>query len=276
MDYFLSKIKKLEMDNIPDRIMLLSYGFFLGYLLGSVKYFGFFKMRNFKNAYTNMIRTIHNLETKTFYINENISEYTVNNFKKFLFDVGPNETIDIVIETNGGYFTCAQMLSDLILSHEGITNAIVLNNAFSAGSLIALSCKNLYMHKNAHLSPVDVQQGNFFSTIQLSSIQKVIDNKSKDKIQDNTFLLADQAEKCKLLLEYLFQKIIVPKYDEKTSQLIKEELFEGNKNIHGTSFSYKELKDIGVDIKDITPSMISKAKTKIIVPSSNSIFTIEE
>jgi ClpP class serine protease len=177
-------------------------------------------------SYTKKFKRIF-LSKKTFYFDEEINGKSVENFKEFMLNIKSTDEIDIVLQTNGGLFSCAQMISDIILAHQGVSNSLVLNNAFSAGTLIALSCKNLYMHKNSHLSPVDVIHSNFFDAIQLSSIKKVIENKSKDRIDDKTFLLADQASKCKLILDELFNKIIKTKYNDEISKKIKEELFDG-------------------------------------------------
>jgi ClpP class serine protease len=177
-----------------------------------------------------------------------------------MLDIKPNEDIDIVIDTNGGSFCAAQMISEIILNHEGTTNAIVLDKALSAGTIIALSCSNLYMHKNAHLSPVDVQGFGFFQTAQFSSVKTIIENKSADKVEDNTFIMADQANKVRALLNEMFEKIVKPKYDDNISAKIKSELFDGEKYIHSTAFSVKKLKTIGIKVLDITDSMITRSK----------------
>lgn len=266
LDNIANKLNSFKTESMTDRFILLMIGFSYGYLIGNFRSFGMFDKKNWFNMFINTKKLIYNFERKTFYVDGYISSKLVDEFQKFMLDVKENEEIDIVIESNGGSFCCAQMMSGMILSRSGVTNAVVLNKAFSAGSLIALSCTNLYMHKNAHLSPVDVQQANFFKVVQLSSVKSIIENKSKDKISDDTFILADQADKCKNLLNLLFEKIIVPRYDcPETTDKIKRELFDGNKNIHGTAFSYEELKKMGIKILDITPTMINKAKCKPIV-----------
>ena len=75
------------------------------------------------------------------------------------------------------------------------------------------------MHKNAHLSPVDVIESNFFSSTQLSSIRNVVKNKNADKIDDSTYILDDQAIKCKTILNRIFEKICsIHNFDEKTKK----------------------------------------------------------
>jgi len=164
------------------------------------------------------------------------------------------DELNIIIDTYGGSFSSAQIISDLLSNFKGQSNAYVLNNAFSAGTLIALSCKTLYMHKNAHLSPVDVIHCDYFDPVQFSSIKTVIENKSKDRIDDKTFLLSDQAEKCKDILQKIFKNIIGNKYNKIAADKIYEEIFSGEKYIHSTAFSFDQLKEVGLDIQEMTQS----------------------
>lgn len=258
------KIEKIEKILIQSKKQLGSLLMTVGFFMVSVPLLSFafrtFNKKNLINRFIDLKRLYYNRNVKTFYISDTVTGNLVDEFKQFMINVGPKDEIDIVLETYGGFFSGAQMISDMILSHEGVTNAIVLNRAFSAGTLIALSCTNLYMHKNAHLSPVDVLQSDFFKTIQLSAVQTIIDNKTKDKINDDTFIMADQAEKSKNLLNSLFERIIKPKYSDDVASIIKQELFDGNKYIHSTSFSSTELKNIGLKINDILPNMIKKAQ----------------
>lgn len=258
--------KELPLSTDGDKIVIMVYGMFcgslIGWTLGSFNYLGLFKLNFWRNGYINAKRLLYNYNTKTFYMTNDINSQLIDDFKNFMFSVGPTQPIDIVLETHGGSFSGAQMISDIIVSHGGISNAIVLNKAFSAGTLIALSCTNLYMHRNAHLSPVDVQQGNFFSTVQLSAVKTIIDKKNADRVNDDTFLMADQAEKCNLLITNIFNKIIKPRYDADISLKIKSELFDGDKYIHSTTFSVSDLRNMGINVQDITKNMISKANCK--------------
>jgi len=225
----------------------------------------FFLMNNiFRN--TNYIKnsavSVRRLLTrkKTFYFDKIINDKSVDEFKSFMIDIGSDEEIDIVIKTNGGGFTSSQIISNIIGNHDGTINALVLENSFSGGTLIALSCDNLYMHKNAHLSPVDVIHCNFFDAVQLSSIESVLSNKNKDKIEDKTYILSDQAKKAQLTLDDIFNRIIKPKYTECAQEKIREDLFSGTKHLHSTAFSVDKLKELGVDVQPLTQNMISVCK----------------
>lgn len=196
-----------------------------------------------------------------FYFDTDIDSYIIGKFKNFMDKIEPNEPINLYFETYGGLFSVAQMICNIILNHKGETNAIILNYSFSAGTLCALCCKNIYMHSNAHLSPVDVIQTSFFSATQLSSIQNVVKNKNADKIEDSTYILDDQATKCKTILNKIFGSIcLIHSFDIDTKEKVFEEIFKGEKYTHNTVFSYEELCSMGINIKPITKEMESTGK----------------
>ena len=142
-----------------------------------------------------------------FYFDTEIGSRIIDNFKDFINNLEGTESVYLFFSTNGGSFSVVQMICDIILSYKGVTNAIIFNKSFSAGTLAVLCCSNIYMHSNAHLSPVDVMLSSFFDTTQLSSIKIVLDRKTPDSIDDKTLILADQASKCKKILESIFNKI---------------------------------------------------------------------
>lgn len=188
-----------------------------------------------------------------FYFETVIDHSIIEKFKSFMDELEPDFTVNLYFETYGGYFSVAQMICNIILNHKGETNAIILNKSFSAGTLCALCCKNIYMHNNAYLSPVDVIQSNFFSSTQLSSIQHVVKNKNADKIDDSTFILDDKAIKCKKILNKIFEKICsIHKFDDEIKSKVFEEIFQGEKYTHDTVFSYDDLCSYGIDVKPIT------------------------
>jgi hypothetical protein len=226
-----------------------------------------FKFNNiftyFGNMVTNLKRTkLLNGNKNIFYFDDVINETLLNNFKDFINCIkNENETIHIILSTNGGSFSVVQMISEILLNWKGETNAVILNKAFSAGTLIALSCKNIYMHSNAHLSPVDVIHDTFFDSTQLTSISYVLSNKNHDRIDDHTFILADQAKKCKFVLDKIFNKIcIIHKFDEKIKLTVYEEIFEGEKYTHCTTFSRQDLIDMGLKISPMTEELLSLSK----------------
>lgn len=191
-----------------------------------------------------------------FYFETDVNSSTIKKFKSFMDGVEPDSVINLYFETDGGLFSVAQMICNIILNHKGETNAIILNKSFSEGTLCALCCKNIYMHFNAHLSPVDVIECSFFS-----SIQNVVKNKNADNFDDLTYILDYQAKKCKTILKNIFDKICsIHNFDDKTKTTVFEEIYQGEKYTHNTVFSYDDLSSFGIEIKPITEEQEQVAK----------------
>ena len=119
------------------------------------------------------------------------------------------------------------------------------------------------MHKKwlNFLCSVDALYCNFFSCTQLSSIQNIVKNKNPDRINDSTYILDDQAQKCKRILDKIFEKICsIHDFDDKTKTNVFEQIFQGEKNTYNTVFSYDDLCSLGIKIKPITKEQELMAK----------------
>ncbi len=196
-----------------------------------------------------------------FYFDTDINSKSIDNFKDFMNNLEGTEPIYLFFSTNGGSFSVVQMICDIILKYPGETNAIILNKSFSAGTLAVLCCSNIYMHLYAHLSPVDAILSSFFDSTQLSSIKTVLDSKNLDRINDQTLILADQASKCKKILESIFDKICVKhKLIDENKKNVWDDIFGGEKYVHSTTFSVEHLESLGLKIKPITKELIRLAK----------------
>lgn len=244
---------------------LLGIGMVIGSVFSTTMYLQIMNMCKYINWMSNMMISTQRSKLisgkNNFYFETDVNSKTVEKFKSFMDEVEPNSAINLYFETDGGLFSVAQMICNIILNHKGETNAIILNKSFSAGTLCALCCKNIYMHFNAHLSPVDVIQCNFFSSTQLSSIQNIVKNKNADKIDDSTYILDDQAKKSKTILNKIFNKICsTHNFDDKTKTTVFEEIFKGEKYTHNTVFSYDDLSSFGIKIKPITKEQEQMAK----------------
>jgi len=86
-------------------------------------------------------------------INEEIDLNTVYKVQQFLRDNTP----PLIIQTTGGSSIATTMICKLLKRYQGIINIYVPNYALSSGTLIALSGHNLFMKRDAFLSPVDTQ-----------------------------------------------------------------------------------------------------------------------
>ena len=67
------------------------------------------------------------------------------------------DDIEIQIQTNGGSCAWTHMIMNILVNHKGRVKCTVSGYAFSSGTLIALSCSDIYMDSTCCLSKIDIQ-----------------------------------------------------------------------------------------------------------------------
>ncbi|WP_461395670.1 SDH family Clp fold serine proteinase, partial [Deferrisoma sp.] len=103
----------------------------------------------------------------------------------------PDVPIDIVLHTPGGLVLASYQIARAIARHRAKTTVFVPHYAMSGGTLIALAADEIVMGEHAVLGPVDPQLGQQPA----ASILKVLEQKPAEKIDDQTLILADVAQK---------------------------------------------------------------------------------
>src|ERR1700754_2558516 len=99
--------------------------------------------------------------------------------------------IDLILHTPGGLVLAALQIAKAIKKHKGKVTAFVPHYAMSGGTLISLAAREIVMSDSAVLGPVDPQLGQYPA----ASVLKVIARKPIEDIEDQTLIMADQAEK---------------------------------------------------------------------------------
>ena len=103
----------------------------------------------------------------------------------------PDVPIDVVLHTPGGLVLASYQIARAIARHKAKVTVLVPHYAMSGGTLIALAADEIVMGEHAVLGPVDPQLGQQPA----ASIVKVLEQKPVDKIDDQTLILADVAQK---------------------------------------------------------------------------------
>ena len=103
----------------------------------------------------------------------------------------PAVPVDIVLHTPGGLVLSALRIARAIHKHQGKVTAFVPHYAMSRGTLIALAADEIVMSGDPVLGPVDPQVDKYPA----ASILKAVAKKPVAETDDNTLILADQAEK---------------------------------------------------------------------------------
>src|SRR5690606_11386190 len=98
--------------------------------------------------------------------------------------------IDLVLHTPGGLALASLQIAMAISRHPGKVTAFVPHYAMSGGTLIALAADQIVMSQHAVLGPVDPQ----IDGTPAASILRAVSRKDIKDMEDDTLILADQAE----------------------------------------------------------------------------------
>src|SRR5467141_3730451 len=141
-----------------------------------------------------VILLVHRQESMSFlgfpilrYIDVNDSEEVL----RAIHLTDPDVPLDLVLHTPGGLVLAALQIARAIHKHQSRVTAFVPHYAMSGGTLIALAAHEIVMSPEAVLGPVDPQLGQYPA----ASILRAVAKKLVAEIDDNTLILADQAEK---------------------------------------------------------------------------------
>ncbi len=194
-----------------------------------------------------------------------INDKDKNAFMANIHRLDRSKGLDLVIHTPGGDLAATESIVDYL--HEMFGNdirAIIPQIAMSAGTMIAISCKEILMGKQSNLGPIDPQMGGV-------PCQAVLDEfeKAKSDIKQNpasaplwqaiigkyhpTFLGAcqhsiDWSEK--LALEWLERNMCAG--DDSAMKKIMKEIADHKKNkSHARHISTNQCKEMGLKITQL-------------------------
>jgi ClpP class serine protease len=107
--------------------------------------------------------------------------------------------------------------------YKGTVTVFVPHHAMSGGTLIALVADRIVMCQHAVLGPFDPQLGEFPA----ASILKVVRAKPVAEVDDQTLVLADQAEKAIFQLREAVKSMLATKIGKERAAELAEVLTEG-------------------------------------------------
>ena len=148
--------------------------------------------------------------------------------------------IDIILHTPGGLVLAAEQIARALLRHKAKVTVFVPHYAMSGGSLIALSADELVMDPNAVLGPIDPQVGKYPA----ASILRVLKEKERKDIDDETIMLADMAEKAMKQVANTVADMLSQRYDPDRSRELAEQLTSGQWT-HDYPLTCEELTRLG-------------------------------
>ncbi len=201
-------------------------------------------MRNFeKKRGSRLITLIHRQESISF-LGLALSRYiTIEDSEQVLRAIRltpPDMPIDIILHTPGGLVLASEQIARALLRHNAKVTVFVPHYAMSGGSLIALSTDELVMDPNAVLGPVDPQIGKWAA----SSILRVLSEKERKDIDDETLILADMAEKAVRQVTDTVKDMLSQRLESDKALELAQKLTSGGWT-HDYPLTCEELTDLG-------------------------------
>ncbi len=168
----------------------------------------------------------------------------------------PNMPIMLILHTPGGLVLAASQIAKALKAHPAKKVVVVPHYAMSGGTLIALAADEIIMDPNAVLGPLDPQLGGPGGAyLPAPSILKAVEIKGKDKVDDQTLILADMAEKAINQVRDLVIELIKDKVGEEEAKYIADKLV-GGYYTHDYPITVEQLRGMGLKVStDVPPEV---------------------
>jgi len=192
-----------------------------------------------------------------------INDKDINAFMEAVYKLDKSKGVDLILHTPGGDIAATEKIIDYLHSlFKGDIRAIIPQMAMSAGSMIAVSCKEIMMGRQSCLGPFDPQIGG----IACQSVLKEFE-KAKEDIRQNphalglwqvifskytpTFLVT--CEQATELSDDLADEILSKNFPDKNTRKNILKAFNNNTTtkVHSRHISKDKCKAVGLNIIDM-------------------------
>ncbi len=181
-----------------------------------------------------------------------IGPFEAEKMLKIIRETPAEKPIDLVMHTPGGMILSAVQIGRALKNHPAPVRVIVPHWAMSGGTFLSLAAGEIIMDKNAVLGPVDPQNVSFKGQVAMASVLRVVREKSKDEIDDETWIMADQAEKILREMEDHIFEITVDRMGAEKAREIARTLTQGRWT-HGYPLNCEALRSMGLTVSTDVP-----------------------
>jgi ClpP class serine protease len=201
-----------------------------------------------------LILLVHRQETMSLlgfpffrYIDVNDSEEVI----RAIHMTDKDMPLDLVLHTPGGLVLAATQIARAIQRHRGKVTVFVPHYAMSGGTLIALAADEIVMCEHAVLGPVDPQIGQYPA----ASILAAVKQKPLSEVDDQTLILADQAQKAIDQMKEEVRELLAEKFPiEKADELAR--LLASGTWTHDYPITYERARSLGLPVSRDMPEEI--------------------
>lgn len=168
-----------------------------------------------------------------------------------IYKTEPEKPIDLIVHTPGGLVLAASQIAKALHRHPSRVRVMVPHYAMSGGSLLAFAADEIVMHQDAVLGPVDPQVFKYPAV----SILKAVERKPISEVQDETLILADQAEKALQQVQFLASELLSRSVGEKKAGQLAKQLSLGTWT-HDYPITFEEAQEMGLKVSNKIPEQV--------------------
>lgn len=159
--------------------------------------------------------------------------------------------IDILLHTPGGLVLASEQIAHALLRHPAKVSVLVPHYAMSGGTMIALAADDIIMDGNAVLGPVDPQLGQYPAVSIISAVKR----KNINRVDDETLILADMAQKAMRQVEEFLVQLMTKRMPPDKAKILAHTLSEGRWT-HDFPITYDRLKEMELPVTSSLPPEI--------------------
>jgi ClpP class serine protease len=201
-----------------------------------------------------LILLVHRQETMSLlgfpvfrYIDVNDSEEVI----RAIHLTDPTLPLDLVLHTPGGLVLAATQIARAIQRHRGKVTVFIPHYAMSGGTLIALAADQIVMCEHAVLGPVDPQLGQYPA----ASILAAVRQKPVAEVDDQTLILADQAQKAIAQMQEQVAELLAEKFPAEKAGELAHQLTSGTWT-HDYPITCERARQLGLPVSTDMPEEI--------------------
>lgn len=157
--------------------------------------------------------------------------------------------LDIVLHTPGGLVLPSLQIARAVRQHKGKVTVFVPHYAMSGGTLIALAADEIVMSPHAVLGPVDPQ----LNGMAAASILKVVEKKPVAEIDDQTLMLADNAQKAVAQLKEAARALLTRTMPGDKAESLAALLAGGERWTHDFPITADIARELGLNVSTAMP-----------------------
>jgi len=222
--------------------------------------FGLFSLKKISKMTGNNILMIKHTEQGLFSLSM-IDETALRKIS-YILNKFEGKPFDLILHTPGGDVFATLAISRLLHQYPGKIRAIIPLYAMSGGSLLALTCDELLMTRNASIGPIDPQIGSWFKFGSAKAWDKIVKFKGR-KAEDQSISFAMMGKQYTKTLKSHILKVLGFSLSKNQKEKLADYLTKGDIE-HAYALTPLDLERFGLKISIIQDKKLLKILEKII------------